>query len=62
VSVLNVVATIDVPMSHQGADRPDVKNSVVLEPPLRIKSSAGTKQMAIETRTIDQSKAFGFTG
>jgi hypothetical protein len=49
-------------MSHQGADRPDVKNSVVLEPPLRIKSSAGTKQMAIETRTIDQSKAFGFTG
>src|ERR671932_58784 len=27
VSVLNVVATIDTPMSHHGAARPDVKNS-----------------------------------
>ena len=32
VSVLNVVATIDTPISHHGAARPDVKNSVVLEP------------------------------
>ena len=31
VSVLNVVATIETPTSHQGAARPDVKNSVVLE-------------------------------
>jgi hypothetical protein len=31
VSVLNVVATIDVPTSHHGADLPDVKYSVVLE-------------------------------
>ena len=27
VSVLNVVATIDVPTSHHGADCPDAKNS-----------------------------------
>ncbi len=32
VSVLNVVATIDTPTSHQGAARPDVKNSAVLDP------------------------------
>jgi hypothetical protein len=61
VSVLNVVATIDVPTSHQGADRPDVKNSVVLDPPLRASRSAGTKQMAIETSTIAQSTVLGFT-
>jgi hypothetical protein len=35
VSVLNVVATIDTPMSHQGAARPDAKNSVVLLPARR---------------------------
>ena len=27
-----VVATIDVPTSHHGADWPDVKNSAVLDP------------------------------
>ena len=32
VSVLKVVATIDTPTSHQGAARPEVKNSVVLVP------------------------------
>ena len=32
VSVLKVVATIDTPTSHQGAARPEVKNSVVLRP------------------------------
>ena len=31
----NVVATIDTPMSHQGAARPVLKNSVVLRPPRR---------------------------
>ena len=30
VSVLNVVATIDTPISHHGAARPEVKNSAVL--------------------------------
>ena len=29
-SVLKVVATIEMPISHHGAARPDVKNSVVL--------------------------------
>ena len=32
VSVLKVVATIEMPMSHHGAARPEVKNSLVLEP------------------------------
>ncbi len=32
VSVLNVVATIEMPTSHQGAARPAVKNSSVLDP------------------------------
>ena len=32
VSVLNVVATIEIPTSHHGAARPAVKNSSVLEP------------------------------
>ena len=32
VSVLNVVATIETPISHQGAARPDAKNSAVLDP------------------------------
>jgi hypothetical protein len=30
VSVLNVVATIETPISHHGAARPEVKNSLVL--------------------------------
>ena len=30
VSAANVVATIDVPASHQGASRPERKNSLVL--------------------------------
>ena len=29
VSVLNVVATIETPISHHGADRPEAKNSVM---------------------------------
>ena len=35
VSVENVVATIDTPTSHQGAARPEVKNSLVEEPARR---------------------------
>ena len=35
VLVLNVVATIDTPMSHHGAARPDVENSEVLAPARR---------------------------
>ena len=37
VSVLNVVATIEPPISHHGAARPEVKNSVVLDPARRIR-------------------------
>ena len=34
VSAANVVATIDVPASHQGTFRPERKNSLVFEPAL----------------------------
>ena len=37
VSVLNVVATIETPISHHGAARPEVKNSAVLDPARRIR-------------------------
>ena len=36
-SVEKVVATIEPPISHHGAARPDVKNSVVLDPARRIR-------------------------
>src|SRR6476659_88927 len=55
VSVLNVVATIDTPISHHGAARPDVKNSAVLVPARRASSSAGRNDTAIEMATIAQS-------
>ena len=32
VSAANVVATIDVPASHQGAERPETKKSLTLRP------------------------------
>ena len=54
-SVLKVVATIDTPISHHGAERPEVKNSAVLDPARRASSSAGTKAIASEMRTINQS-------
>src|SRR5918996_3429821 len=57
VSVLNVVATIDTPISHHGAARPDVKNSSVLLPARRAIQSAGRKEPTIEMRTMLQSKA-----
>src|SRR5205085_11923089 len=60
VSVLKVVATIDTPMSHHGAARPEVKNSAVLRPARLISMIAGAKEMAIETRTMSQSMALGF--
>src|ERR1700710_3110182 len=55
VSLLKVVATIERPASHQGTDRPDAKNSVVLLPERREKKSAGIKQMASEAKTMIQS-------
>ena len=53
VSVLKVVATIDTPMSHHGAARPEVKNSAVLDPARRASHSAGTNETAIETDDDD---------
>src|SRR3954463_14070624 len=57
VSVLNVVATIDTPISHHGAARPDVKNSAVLRPARRAIHSAGMNDATIDAMTIAQSKA-----
>ena len=50
VSVLKVVATIETPISHHGAERPEVKNSAVLDPARRASSTAGMKDTTIETR------------
>src|SRR5581483_6847823 len=55
VSLLNVVATMDNPASHQGTERPEAKNSEVLLPARRPKNSAGTKHSAIVNRTMIQS-------
>src|SRR5689334_21890943 len=60
VSVENVVATIETPMSHQGADRPEVKNSAVLVPARRARMSAGANETAIETTTMTQSSGVTF--
>src|SRR5215470_16677734 len=57
VSLLNVVATIESPASHQGTERPDAKNSDVLFPARRPKKSAGAKQISSEAATISQSTA-----
>src|SRR6185503_4693950 len=59
VSVLKVVATIDTPMSHHGAARPEVKNSAVLRPARRASTTAGANEIAIETTTIVQSSVVG---
>src|SRR5215213_2783851 len=55
VSVLKVVATIDTPISHHGAARPEVKNSAVLDPARRASTTAGMKEMTMEARTMAQS-------
>ena len=54
-SVLKVVATIEMPTSHQGAARPDVKNSAVLEPARRASTMAGMNETMIDTTTMTQS-------
>ena len=56
VSVLNVVATIETPISHHGAERPEVKNSEVLDPPRFAMRAAGTNATTMEIATIHQSK------
>src|SRR6476661_9976121 len=55
VSLLNVVATIERPASHQGTARPEAKNSEVLRPARSPKNSAGPKQIKSEAATISQS-------
>ncbi len=57
VSLLNVVATIDSPPSHQGTARPDAKNSEVLRPARLPKNSAGMKQTASDSAMMAQSMA-----
>jgi hypothetical protein len=54
--VLKVVATIDTPINHHGADRPEVKNSAVLEPARLASRTAGRNEIAIETTTMTQSR------
>src|SRR3954469_9131999 len=44
VSLLKVVATIEKPASHHGTARPETKNSDVLLPARRPKTSDGAKQ------------------
>lgn len=55
VSLLNVVATIEIPASHHGTDRPDAKNSDVLVPDRFEKNNAGTKQTSSDAAMITQS-------
>lgn len=62
VSVLNVVATIDTPMSHHGAAWPEAKNSDVLRPALRASHTAGANDTASEAATMSQSSCVSATG
>src|SRR5262245_25330982 len=62
VSLLNVVATIDNPASHQGTERPDAKNSDVLRPARLPKNSAGTKHTSSDAMTMAQSTVCRCTG
>ena len=55
VSVLKVVATIEMPISHQGAARPEVKNSAVLDPARLAKKSAGRNETTMEMEMMIQS-------
>ena len=57
-SVLKVVATIDTPMSHQGAARPEVKNSAVLEPARRASTIAGMNETTMDSTTMNQSSGW----
>src|SRR5262245_60738201 len=55
VSLLNVVATIERPASHQGTARPEAKNSDVPFPAPFAKKHAGAKQMMRQIAAISQS-------
>src|ERR1700730_17005602 len=60
VSLLNVVATIEIPASHHGTERPDAKNSDVLLPARLPKNKAGTKQISSDAMTMIQSTGRSF--
>jgi len=62
VSVLNVVATIEMPTSHQGAARPEVKNSLVFSLARRQKKSAGRKLIAMLAPMMTQSSVAKWKG
>ena len=55
VSLENVVATMEMPASHHGTDRPEAKNSAVLLPDRFAKNRAGRKQIRTATEAIIQS-------
>src|SRR4051812_9675544 len=55
VSVLNVVATIEMPTNHHGAERPEVKNSLVQELARRQKNRAGRNEMQMLATMMTQS-------
>src|SRR5258705_6041065 len=62
VSVLKVVATIEMPTSHHGAARPEVKNSLVLALARFQKNSAGRKLTAMLVPMITQSSVAKWHG
>jgi hypothetical protein len=47
---------METPISHHGAARPEVKNSVVLDPARLASHTAGANDTAMETRTMNQSR------
>ena len=61
-SVLKVVATIDTPISHHGAARPEVKNSAVLDPARRASKTAGTNETTIDSDDDDPVERLEFHG
>jgi hypothetical protein len=55
VSLENVVATSEMPASHQGTERPEAKNSVVFLLARFPKANAGRKQMIMQAAAMIQS-------
>ena len=57
VSLENVVATMEMPASHHGTERPEAKNSAVFLPERLPKNRAGAKQMPTAIKAMIQSSA-----
>jgi hypothetical protein len=55
VSLENVVATSEMPASHQGTERPDAKNSEVFFPERFPNARAGKKQIRMQRAAMTQS-------